>query len=228
MAIQDLIVWYILRFWWTIPLFAVIIFLIAVDTLRRISNRVLFIRASVHGGGTMELLKTTQQGTNLEFYPQKKDKHVAHIQSDPYLWAKGFSTLRIYVVVQGAGVTTMFPYSKIENLILNSEIDIDNIFSKIEENNKLDKNELSFMKKVFEITDSALITLSTTNIDESKLSPEVKAASASISFFERFTNFIGQNLPKSKMDYAGIVIYVVGAFALGFFVGYVVSMKGIW
>ncbi|GAG30686.1 unnamed protein product, partial [marine sediment metagenome] len=89
MAIQDTIILFIVRFWWTLPLLAVVMFLLILDIMRRINNRILYIRSSRHGGGTLEFIKCTQQGTNLEFFPQKGDKQVAHIESDPYLWVKG-------------------------------------------------------------------------------------------------------------------------------------------
>lgn len=216
MNIIEMFFWFISTYWFTIPIAAVVIFLLALETLRTINNVVLYIRASEYGGGTMEFLRCRQQGTNLEYMPQKGDKQVSHIASDPYIWVKGMTAYRVYIVVQGSGKTSGFPYSK-EFEEMGSQA-IEKVMESIDSNKQLTGQEKAVAKKV----------LTTVSLGQSGIDVKTKAAAASISFFERFAAFIGQNLPKSKTDYMTMLMYILVGFAVGFAWGMIVVMKGIW
>lgn len=198
----NILIWLITTYWWIFPPIALIMWLIITAMIKKIMNRVLYLRI----GGTMEFLKCVIKGTNLYFKPNPKTSPITvHIEEAPYLYSKGLSTYRVYVVSEGGGATINFPNpNPLNDFLSQPQI--------IKELRKFaDKNPTT---KVFD-SRGELIAFAKNVSSSGQVNPKAMVASASISLFERWTTHLAEHLPKTKADWIMIIIYVLLGFGMG-------------
>src|SRR5882672_5968721 len=108
-GIVDVFIYFLVYYWWlflTIALvFTGMIALLIVTALRRILNRVMYIR----GGRSFEYKPCHVVGTNIKFKPNPQQRPVTvPIVADPYIQYGGLFAKRVYIVVEGSGQTSRF------------------------------------------------------------------------------------------------------------------------
>lgn len=201
MDISDLLR-LVTTYWYIFPVIALIMWLFLTAMIKKIMNRVLYIRL----GGTMEFFKTIIKGTNLYFKPNPKAPPITvHIEKPPYLYSKGLSTYRVYVVSEGGGATINFP----------------NPISKFFAQESIQKEWRKWTKtypdeaKIMDSEGKVLLGIAQNVSAEGQTNPQGMVASASISLFERWTQHLAEHLPKTKGEWMMIFIYIVIGFGMG-------------
>lgn len=198
------------RFWWAIPLVAVVLWYFLMQYARKILNRVEYHRR----GGTRSGHRCRIEGTNVTFKPNPRSKFkvTVPIEADPETEIKGMNTRRIYHVAEGGGRTFSF--------VRNIDKIVEEVYDYFKEfMTKKDKNpseaDIVVMKTNVGRLLEAIHPKSIGVPKEASEAPQMMSASASMTLFERWVTHLAEHLPKGKGEWVLMFLYIVVGFGMG-------------